>query len=94
MKVRCIVPTHFAFLLAPTELKIAVTQVPIFCPMIMNTAAFVGTSPADARESRIPCDAEELWIIAVTPAPTRIPRKGLEPIEIKAVLNTSDSLKG
>ena len=42
----------------------------------MNTAAFVGTSPADARESRIPCDAEELWIIAVTPAPTRIPRKG------------------
>ncbi len=36
---RCTIAARFAFLFAPTEEIMAVTQVPIFCPIIIGTAA-------------------------------------------------------
>ena len=36
---RCTTAARFAFLLVPTEDKSAVTQVPMFCPMMMGMAA-------------------------------------------------------
>ena len=80
-----------AFLFAPTEESSAVTQVPIFCPMIIYTAALNGTSPAAARLCKMPTDADELWMIAVTSAPARIPRNGLCPSFTKMLQNASDS---
>ena len=50
-----------------------------------------GTSPAAARLCRIPTDADELWMIAVTPAPARIPRNGLCPNVTNRLRNISDS---
>ena len=35
LKIRCISAAVFAFFFAPTLDRIAVTQVPIFCPMII-----------------------------------------------------------
>ncbi len=39
LNIRCSSPALLAFLLAPTEAATAVTQVPIFCPMIIGMAA-------------------------------------------------------
>ena len=81
----------FAVFFAPILDMIAVTHVPIFCPMIIYTAALNGTSPAAARLCKMPTDADELWMIAVTSAPARIPRNGLCPSFTKMLQNASDS---
>ena len=39
LKARWTMAARLAFLFAPTEESIAVTQVPMFCPMMMGTAA-------------------------------------------------------
>ena len=48
-----------AFLVAPTELIRAVTQVPMFWPMMMGRAAPVVTPPESASACRMPTLAEE-----------------------------------
>ena len=48
-------------------------------------------SPAAARLCKMPTDADELWMIAVTSAPARIPRNGLCPSFTKMLQNASDS---
>ena len=55
------------------------THEPIFCPNVMNTAAFVVTTPLIASVCNIPTDADELCKRAVTTIPISIPRKGLLP---------------
>ena len=62
--------------------------------MIIYTAALNGTSPAAARLCKMPTDADELWMIAVTSAPARIPRNGLCPSFTKMLQNASDSWSG
>ena len=54
------------------------TQVPMFWPMMMGMAAAMDTAPVE-RESacKMPTDAEEDWMIAVSRAPTSTPRIGL-----------------
>ncbi len=39
LKDRCTMAARLAFLFAPTEESMAVTQVPMFCPMMMGIAA-------------------------------------------------------
>ena len=56
----------------------AVTQVPIFCPMMIGMAALKFTAPVAHNACRIPTEAEELWMIAVSIAPNIIPRIGFE----------------
>ena len=53
-----------------------VTQVPIFCPMMMGIAIPKVMLPVMERDCRMPTDAAELWMIPVTMAPRRIPAKG------------------
>ena len=88
---RCMIAAVFAVFFAPILDMIAVTHVPIYCPMIIYTAALNGTSPAAARLCKMPTDADELWMIAVTSAPARIPRNGLCPSFTKMLQNASDS---
>ncbi len=51
---------RFAFFPAPVLDIIAVTQVPIFCPSMINTADCQFTTPFMARVCKIPTEAEEL----------------------------------
>ena len=51
---------RFAFLLAPIDEIIAVTQVPIFCPIIIGIAVLYPTAPVTHNACKIPTDAEEL----------------------------------
>ena len=78
LKYRWTIAARFAFLLAPMAERIAVIQVPIFCPMIIGSAALNGTIPVRHRAWRIPTDAEDDWMIAVSTAPATTPRIGLE----------------
>ena len=71
-----IIATRFAFLLVPMDASIAVTQVPIFVPKIMNTAVSIPTSSCIARAWSMPTEAEELCMTAVIPIPMRIPSSG------------------
>ena len=52
-----------------------VTVVPIFAPMIIQTACFKVISPELTKPTTITVVAEEDWITAVIPAPTHTPRK-------------------
>ncbi len=65
-----------ALLEAPTLASMAVTQVPMFWPMMMGTAAAQVMAPVEERACKIPTEAEEDWITAVTPAPTSTPKMG------------------
>lgn len=56
----------------------AVIQVPIFCPMIRGMAMLKETMPVVLTAWRMPTEADELWIRAVTSAPTITPSTGLE----------------
>ena len=47
-------------MLAPILEIIAVTQVPIFCPMMIGNAVPVVTAPEIQSACKIPTDAEEL----------------------------------
>ena len=79
LNIKWITAALFAVLLAPILDNMAVTHVPIFWPKIIYTAAFHGTRPDAANVCNIPTDADELWIIAVTPAPANTPNNGFLP---------------
>ena len=79
LKSRWITAARFAVRFAPRLDNRAVTQVPMFCPRVMNTAELQFTTPLAASVCRIPTEAEELWMIAVTTRPVRMPRIGLLP---------------
>lgn len=55
-----------AFVFAPTEDKSAVMQVPIFWPIIIGRTAEKGTVPVAQSACKIPMDAEELCMTAVS----------------------------
>ena len=52
------------------------TQVPMFCPMMMGMAAPKVTAPVTLRPWRIPTEAEEDWMMPVSTAPASTPRTG------------------
>jgi len=56
----------------------AVAQVPMFWPKRMKMTPGRVTAPLAARAWMMPTEAEEDWMTAVMPAPTRMPRKRLE----------------
>ena len=93
LKYRCTSAARLAFLLAPIPEIMAVTQVPIFCPMMMGMALPKLTAPVAQRACRIPTDAEELWMMAVRTAPAIIPRIGLENI-VRSPVNSGTSARG
>ena len=93
LNIRWMMVVRFAFLLVPIAARIAVIQVPIFCPNSTYTAFPRPINPLEARACRIPTEAEEDWIIAVKMAPARIHRIGLENLVSNAT-KASDSLRG
>ncbi len=60
LKYKWIMEARRAFLLAPMDEISAVTQVPIFCPMMMGTAVAKFTAPVAQSACRMPTEAEEL----------------------------------
>ena len=94
MNKRCIAAALFAVLELPTLEIIAVTQEPIFCPSVMYIAAAVFTTPLNASVCKIPTDADELCIRAVTTIPTMIPSIGLPPSTLNASENIGAPVKG
>ena len=93
LKYRWIMDARFAFLLAPIEEISAVTQVPMFCPMMIGIAVLYPTAPVIHSACRIPTDAEELWMTAVSTSPASIPRIGLENI-VRILVKCSFSASG
>ena len=91
LKSRWITAARLAVRLAPILESSAVTQVPMFCPRVMKIADCQLTMPFKASVCRIPTEAEELWMMAVTTAPVSIPKIGLLPSTMKAVENISAS---
>ena len=77
LKHKCTTAALRAFLVVPMEESIAVTQVPIFCPKIMGMALAYVMVPVAESACKIPTEAEELWIIAVSKAPANTPKRGL-----------------
>ena len=69
-------------MLVPTEDIIAVTQVPMFWPMMMGMAAPRVTWPVEDRAWSMPTEAELDWIMAVSTAPASTPSRGLWNISI------------
>ena len=66
-----------AFLFAPAEDSSAVTQVPMFWPMMMGMAAAQDTAPVEVDSAcRMPTEAEEDWMMPVSAAPTMTPSTG------------------
>ena len=78
---------------APILESNAVTQVPIFCPMIIGIAALYPTAPVIHSACRIPTDAEEDWISAVSKSPASIPSMGLENL-VSIPVNSGTSASG
>ena len=60
LKYRCISPARFALLDVPTDEIRVVTQVPIFCPIIMGIAAPSVIAPPALNACKMPTDADEL----------------------------------
>ncbi|CUO21471.1 Uncharacterised protein [Flavonifractor plautii] len=52
--------------------------VPILAPMMIHTACFSVIMPELTKPTTMTVVAEEDWMTAVMPAPTRMPRKRLE----------------
>jgi len=73
----CITATLLAFLFTPILEISAVAQVPIFCPMTIGMAIPHVMPPVSDRACSMPMDAAELWMMAVTPRPVRMPSSGL-----------------
>lgn len=73
--------------------KMAVTQVPMFWPMMMGRAVENVTTPEAERACRIATEAVELWIKAVIAAPTAMPSTGLEK-RMNSCWKASSSVKG
>ena len=93
MKYRCTAAARFAFFLAPIAERIAVIQVPMFCPIMIGIAALNGTVPVRHRACRIPTDAEDDWITAVRRAPAITPNNGFENLSNRFV-NSGTSARG
>ena len=55
-----------------------VMVVPILAPMMIQTACFSVIMPELTKPTTMTVVAEEDWMTAVMPAPTRMPRKRLE----------------
>jgi len=55
-----------------------VMVVPILAPMMIHTACFSVIMPELTKPTTMTVVAEEDWMTAVMPAPTRMPRKRLE----------------
>ena len=60
LKYKCTNAARFAFVWAPTEEIKAVTQVPIFCPIIIGNAVANGTCPVTQSACKMPTEADEL----------------------------------
>ena len=60
LKKRCTAAALFAFLLVPILEMIAVTQVPMFCPIMIGNAVLKLTAPVAQSACKIPTDADEL----------------------------------
>ena len=71
----------------------AVTQVPIFCPRIIGTAAPYPTAPVAQNACNIPTEAEEDCSTAVSNVPASTPRKGLVNL-VRSPVNSGTSAKG
>ena len=67
---------RLAFLEAPIAASTGVMQVPMFWPMMIGKAMPQVTNPAADSAWRIPIDAAEDWMAAVTKVPTRMPITG------------------
>ena len=91
LKERWMTDARFPFLPEPTPDKSAVTQVPIFCPSVINTADFQLTMPFIASVCKMPTEAEELWMIAVTTVPVRIASSGFLPSTVNALEKIGES---
>ena len=72
---------------------IAVTQVPIFCPMMIGNAIPKLIEPVAQSACKIPTDAEELWITAVKTRPASIPKIGFVNT-IRIFVNSGTSARG
>ncbi len=88
-----IIVVLLAFLPVPILAKTAVIQVPIFCPNNTYIADGNVITPLLARACKIPTDAEELCIIAVNTAPTKIPIKGFSKV-LTILTNSGELLSG
>ena len=93
LKERCTAATLLAPLLAPIDERIAVTQVPIFCPMMIGMAVPYVTDPVRHSACRIPTEADELWIAAVNTVPAATPSTGFENM-VRMLTNSGTSLSG
>ena len=93
MKYKWISAARFALREAPIPEIMAVTQVPIFCPMIMGTAAPKLTAPVMHSACKIPTDAEEDWITAVRMSPASTPNTGFWNL-ISRLVNSGTSASG
>ena len=60
LKYRCTIAARLALVEAPIDASREVTQVPMFWPRIMGTAAEQLIAPVLANACRIPTEAEEL----------------------------------
>ena len=71
----------------------AVTHVPMFWPMIIGRAALYFTAPVTQSACKIPTEADEDWMIAVSTAPAITPRIGLVNIN-RMFVNSGTSASG
>ena len=76
LNIRWTKAVRFAFLFAPTDEISAVTQVPMFWPIMIGIAAPSETWPVTARACKMPTEAELDWIMPVRTAPTKTPKNG------------------
>ena len=90
LKSKWIVEALFAVLLVPMLANTAVIQVPMFWPRVIKITEFQLKVIDIAKVCNIPSEAEELWTIAVTKAPTNIPRNGLFPSFANASTKTGE----
>ena len=74
LKYKCTKAALLAFLFAPTAEIMAVTHVPMFCPNMIGSALLNVIAPVEHNACKIPIDADELWIAAVSIAPAISPR--------------------
>lgn len=71
----------------------AVTHVPMFWPMMIGRAALYFTAPVMQSACKIPTEADEDWMIAVSTAPAITPRIGLVNIN-RMFVNSGTSASG
>ena len=84
---------RFALRPVPILAKTAVIHVPIFWPNNTYIADGKVITPLIAKACKIPTEAEELWIIAVNPAPTKIPINGFSNV-VTRLTNSGELLSG